>query len=86
MFPIPEGGSCVERHQNLVRLLASASNVAAPPPRRQMVKLPSERFPAILETSEDGKHPTLRYSIPGQPLCYTFKREAVVWRSSLHPT
>ncbi|VDO91219.1 unnamed protein product [Haemonchus placei] len=38
-----------------------------------MVKLSGERFPAILESSKYGKHPTLRFPIPGQPMRYTFE-------------
>nr|CDJ92020.1 unnamed protein product [Haemonchus contortus] len=62
---------------------ASSSSAAAQPPRRQMIKLSGERFPAILESSKYGKHPTLRYPIPGQPLCYTFEYQRTTTQGNM---
>ncbi|VDK64854.1 unnamed protein product, partial [Cylicostephanus goldi] len=33
----------------------------------------AQRYPATVEQSQHGKHPVLRYTIPGGPLCYTFE-------------
>ncbi|CAJ0597073.1 unnamed protein product [Cylicocyclus nassatus] len=47
------------------------------PPRRQPYRrcgfsLEAPKFPAQVDRSQQGKHPILRYAIPGSPLCYTF--------------
>ncbi|CAJ0602959.1 unnamed protein product [Cylicocyclus nassatus] len=47
------------------------------PPRRQPHRrcgfnLEAPKFPAQVDRSQQGKHPILRYAIPGSPLCYTF--------------
>ncbi|CAJ0599924.1 unnamed protein product [Cylicocyclus nassatus] len=56
--------------------IAQDSSVAAPRPaqrRRCGYDLNTPRFPATVELSQHGKHPVLRYAIPGHPLCYTFE-------------
>ncbi|KAK5983967.1 hypothetical protein GCK32_005737 [Trichostrongylus colubriformis] len=46
---------------------------AEPKRRRQFVNFTGEEFPAVAETSKQGKYPVLRYPIPGQTLSFTFE-------------
>ncbi|KAK5983965.1 hypothetical protein GCK32_005735 [Trichostrongylus colubriformis] len=51
---------------------AEAHLQLAPRPR-QFVNFTGEEFPAVAETSKQGKYPVLRYPIPDQTLSYTFE-------------
>ncbi|EYC10171.1 hypothetical protein Y032_0057g2803 [Ancylostoma ceylanicum] len=44
-----------------------------PQRRRSLYALTGERFLGTVEPSIKGKHPVIRYSIPGSPLCYSFQ-------------
>ncbi|KAK6031216.1 hypothetical protein OSTOST_02634 [Ostertagia ostertagi] len=54
-----------------------------PLPRRRFLSLSGRLFNGVLETSQRGIHPVLRYSLPGGEYCYAFAFLRAIKRSQV---